>query len=86
MRWLARIDPTRALGIAALWPVTLLALGVLLRYTLPLWLMRREGVIHVEVHMTPGAWPRFAALLVGPPLGFLIAWTVARRRFGPRSA
>ena len=86
MRWLARIDPTRAWGIAALWPVMLLALGVLLGYILPLWMMRREGVIHVEVVMMPGAWPRLAALLVGPPLGFLIAWAVARRRFGPGAA
>ena len=81
MRSLARIDLTRALGIAALWPVMPLVVGVLVTRILPLWMMRREDVIHVEVVMTPGAWPRLAALLVVPPLGFLITWAVARRRF-----
>jgi hypothetical protein len=83
MRWLARIDSTRALSIAALWPAILLVIHVLLMRILPLWVMRREDVIYAEVEMTPGAWPRLAALLIVPPLGFLIAWIVARRRFRP---
>ena len=86
MRWLARINPTRALGMAALWPVILLVIGILLTRTVPLWMMRGKDVIHVEVEMTPGAWPRLAALLIVPPLGFLIAWVVARRRFRPGAA
>ena len=88
MRWLARIAPQRALIIAAVWPALWLVGFVLLTRLLPVWMMRRgeADLIHAEVVMMPGAWTRLAALLIIPPLGFLIAWAVARRRFTPGAA
>ena len=88
MHWLARLDRTRALMIAALWPGLWLILYLLVTRLLPAWMMGHgeEDVIHAEVVLMPGAWPRLVALLMVPPLGFLIAWAVARRRVRPGAA
>ena len=85
MHWLARLDPMRALMIAALWPGLWLVVYPLVARLLPAWMMLRAeaDVIHAEVVLMPGAWPRLVAWLVVPPLGFLLAWAVARRRFKP---
>ena len=88
MHWLARLDRLRALMIAALWPGLWLIVYLLVTRLLPVWMMRQgeEDVIHTEVVLMPGAWSRLVAWLVVPPLGFLIAWAVARRRFRPGAA
>ena len=81
MRWLARFSPARAFAIAALWPATLLVVYVVLTRLLPLWVVRHSdvAVIYAEVEAGPGALPRLLAFVIVPPLGFLIAWGIARR-------
>jgi hypothetical protein len=81
MSWPTTLPRTRALGIAALWPAMLLVAYVALTRLVPIWIVGRgDGeVIHAEVVAEPGAWATLAVLLLIPPLGFLIAWAIARR-------
>jgi hypothetical protein len=81
MHWLSTLPPARAFLIAALWPAMFLVGHVALTRLVPLWMTRHgdSDVIHAEVVVAPGAWPGLAILLLIPPLGFLLAWGIARR-------
>ena len=82
MKWLGRLSPAYALGLALLWPLAILVVPFIVAQFMKWWL-ERDGAAVVQVHvLAVGLAPRLALLLtvLGPPSILLLAWRVARNR------